>query len=186
MPLTIRLILIVLAAAVLIGIVVSSIRRNRRMDALEYPEPKRISPPKKDTPDLDDLVVISVMAQPGKTFSSYPLLQAISAAGFEFGDLGIFHYRDKNSGDKLFSLASAAKPGDFDIDRFGEFSCPGLTIFMDAGAVFDSLVAFQHLLDAADHLVDDLDGKLCLGQKEALTDEMIDDYFEFLAAKYVS
>ena len=72
---------------------------------------------------LNDLLVISVVAEPGMQFGSYDLLQAISATGMQFGEMNIFHYKIGN--ETLFSLSSATEPGDFNLDRMGDFVCEG-------------------------------------------------------------
>lgn len=111
----------------------------------------------------DNLLVLSVMAQPGKRFASYDLLQAISAAGLKFGDMNIFHYTwpDTNYGIRIFSLVSAEEPGEFNLDAIGDFSCPGLMLFMDPANLPDPDAAFNIMLEKATQLAEDLDGVLC-------------------------
>lgn len=113
------------------------------------------------------LMVLSVMARPGTRFASYELLQAISAAGLQFGEMNIFHYLypETGYGNKLFSMASAEEPGEFNLDNMGEFSCPGLMLFMDLSKVPDPWAAFSIMLEKAEQLSEDLDGQLCADPK---------------------
>ena len=126
----------------------------------------------------DDFLIISVLARPGAQFGSYDLLQAISSTGMQFGEMNIFHYysvsEDKKS--KLFSLASATKPGDFDLDRIGDFTCRGLTLFIDLGRVLEPGLALDTMLKTAEQLADDLDGELYVGPNKPWSPELLQQY----------
>ncbi len=123
------------------------------------------SPAKSQTTSVlpAQLLVLSVMAKQGTRFESYDLLQAISASGLQFGEMNIFHYYQTTPVGKmtLFSLASANKPGEFDLNNIAEFSCSGLMLFMDIGQVPDPQFAFKMMLDTAERLAEDLDAGLC-------------------------
>jgi cell division protein ZipA len=114
---------------------------------------------------VDDILVLSVLAKSNTRFGSYDLLQAITATGMQFGEMNIFHYYlPTNAGRKaLFSLASATKPGDFNLDSMGDFSCVGLTLFMDLKGIEDPEFAFSLMFKTAEQLADDLDGELRAG-----------------------
>lgn len=122
---------------------------------------KQTSRPKAPT-SSQHLLILSVMAKPDLQFASYDLLQAISNAGLQFGDMNIFHYFQPTLNGKvpLFSLASANKPGDFDMDNIGDFTCSGLMLFMDIAQVSDAQYAFRLMLETATQLAEDLDGEL--------------------------
>lgn len=127
---------------------------------------------------LDSILIISVFAKPNSTFGSYDLLQAITATGMQFGDMNIFHYYAQNFEGrvKLFSLASATKPGHFTLDRIGDFSCVGLTLFMDLQAVPNPENAFNIMLATAEQLADDLDGELRAGPQRSWNEKILDEY----------
>ncbi|MEO8401659.1 MAG: cell division protein ZipA C-terminal FtsZ-binding domain-containing protein [Gammaproteobacteria bacterium] len=125
---------------------------------------QRIVPAKRNTQaSQENLLVLSVMAKTGNRFVSYELLQALSNSGMQFGEMNIFHYYQPTAMGKLtlFSLASANKPGDFDLNNMGDFSCTGLMLFLNIGQVSDPQYAFKLMLDIANQLTDDLDGVLC-------------------------
>jgi len=130
------------------------------------------------TDHVGDLIIINVIAKPGQHFASYDLLQAISATGMRFGAMNIFHYYSKVAMDKktLFSLASATEPGEFDLNRMGDFSCKGLTLFMNLHQVPDRGEAFALMLSAAEQLAEDLRGELQTGSREPWNDEIRQQY----------
>ncbi len=128
-----------------------------------YTVQKKDPLPEKSIVMPPNLLVLSVMAKKNGRFESYDLLQAISAAGLQFGEMNIFHYYHATPVGKikLFSLASANKPGDFDLNNIAEFSCSGLMLFMDIVQVPDPQYAFKLMLDVAERLTEDLDATLC-------------------------
>lgn len=130
-----------------------------------------------------DFLVLSIFAKPNCHFASYDLLQAISTTGMQYGEMNIFHYylpRDQTRG-KLFSLASATNPGDFNLDRMGDFTCVGLTLFMDLRHVPDPEFAFNLMLKTAEQLTDDLEADLYAGPRQPWNSEMIQDYRQRIA-----
>lgn len=132
----------------------------------------------KKNPALD-IISIQVAAKPGCYFAAYDLLQAISATGMHFGAMNIFHYYLTNAnGDRyvLFSLASSTEPGEFDLDKMGDFTCAGLTLFMNLYQVPNAEQAFALMLEAAEQLADDLDGNLLSSHHIPLTEELISEY----------
>lgn len=140
------------------------------------------TPEVKKSPEEDTLLVLSVMAKPGARFASYELLQAISSAGLQFGEMNIFHYiyPEASYGIKLFSLVSAEEPGEFNLDHIGEFSCPGLMLFMDSARVPDPTAAFEIMLEKAEQLAEDLDGELRADPATPWTPEMQSHYLSKL------
>lgn len=130
---------------------------------------------------MKDLLVLHVLAKPDCYFAAYDLLQAITATGMQFGAMNIFHYYlDHADGSRtvLFSLVSSTEPGEFDLDRMGDFSCAGLTLFMDLNHVSNPEHAFSLMLDVADQLAEDLDGELVAANHMPLTDDLLFEYHE--------
>lgn len=127
---------------------------------------------------LNNLLVMSVVARPGAHFGSYDLLQAISSTGMQFGEMNIFHYYEQTPGRKvpLFSLASATEPGEFDINRMGEYSCSGLTLFMDMNKVSRPMDVVEMMIRAAEQLAEDLDGEIRAGQRMPWTNDTLQTY----------
>ena len=134
--------------------------------------------------NANNIFVLYVMAHQGKQFVGYELLQSLLAVGLHFGDRDIFHrYSDGDTSNNkpLFSLASAVKPGTFDIDRIGGFSSPGLTLFMQITPdVVNPQFHFDIMLDTARQLADDLGGAVYDDKRHPWTDESLNQYKERL------
>jgi FtsZ-interacting cell division protein ZipA len=140
-------------------------------------------PTQKPTPRsrYADLVVLYVMARPGKTFVGYELLQALSAAGLQYGDMNIFHqYASETDATQkqkiLYSLASATEPGTFDLSEMGGVQCSGLCLFMDTKQIDHPIAAFEQMIVTVKQLADDLDGIAQEQRHEPLTEQCISVY----------
>lgn len=123
----------------------------------------------------DNLLIIHLLAQPNRQFVGYELLQSLLAVGMRYGEMEIFHrYRDiSGQGEVFFSLASANKPGTFDIHNIGGFTCSGLIMFMRCRPQREgNLERFTLMLQAATQLAEDLGGELFDNNREPLTAEM--------------
>jgi cell division protein ZipA len=148
---------------------------------VNYPaaEKPKVVPEKPAAQEFtNDLLVLCVVALPGETFASYELMQAISGTGLQFGEMNIFHYYFSTPEGKkpIFSLASATEPGEFNMDRVGEISCTGLTLFTLLNNVPNPQHAFDLMLKSAEQLADDLGGELRAGPRKPLTDEVFEQY----------
>lgn len=130
----------------------------------------------------DQFLVVYVMARPPYKFTGYELLQTLLTVGFRFGKMGIFHYyaEQGQTGQALFSLAGATKPGTFDIDNMGGYALPGLCLFMSLTGNHDDLKTFNFLLETAKQLADELDGDLYDRYHQPLTHATVMPYYEQL------
>jgi cell division protein ZipA len=156
-------------------------RSNEAYANKTYAPAPSSAPAPQQPSQMNDLLVISVVAPQGAQFGSYDLLQAISATGMQFGDMNIFHYKIGN--ETLFSLSSATEPGDFNLDRMGDFSCDGLTLFTNLREVSNPEQVFDLMLNAAEQLAEDLDGELRAGTRKPWTDEAY-QYFRQKVKQY--
>lgn len=113
--------------------------------------------------DIDNYIILQLMAPPQRPYRGYELIQTLTSAGFHYGKTNIFYfYADPlNKTELLFSLASAIEPGTFDLDNTGEIVCPGLCLFMSIHKVKSALTAFDIMWDTAQILAQDLGGTLC-------------------------
>ncbi len=107
------------------------------------------------------VVAMSVMAV-GQPFDGYALLQALLASAMRFGERDIFHRYEgtPQAGNIVFSLASIKKPGTFDLPSMGEFTTPGLLLFMQTTDSQDAVTAFDAMVQTAQQLADTLGGQL--------------------------
>lgn len=113
--------------------------------------------------DIDNYIILQLMAPTQRPYRGYELIQTLTSAGFHYGKMNIFHfYADPlNKTELLFSLASAIEPGTFDLNNTGEIVCPGLCLFMSIHKVKSALTAFDVMWDTAQILAQDLGGTLC-------------------------
>jgi cell division protein ZipA len=126
---------------------------------------------RKPLVDAEDIIVINIMAEPGKKFIGYDLLQALLSAGMRFGKMNIFHRHEEanGKGKQLFSLASITKPGTFDIHKMGSVACVGLSMFMRLSEHDNPLEVYNLMIKTASLLAEDLQGDLFQANHEPLT-----------------
>lgn len=131
------------------------------------------------TPGPSELIVVNVMSReaPADGFPGRALVQVVSGCGLKFGDMNIFHrYFDgkPGAGNKIFSMACAVKPGTFDLATLDDSVVPGVSLFMDIGAVAEPLAGFEDMLDVARHIAHELDGDLLDERRSAMTPQTIE------------
>lgn len=129
--------------------------------------------------DVNDYIILQLMASKQRSYRGYELIQTLSSAGFHYGKMNIFHYYADPIEKKklLFSLASAIEPGTFDLDHIGEINCPGLCLFMSIRKVSAARTAFELMLETAQILIQDLGGTLCDKQLRPLTADDLSHYY---------
>jgi cell division protein ZipA len=144
-----------------------SLQGSLQADALQAES--SLSQPAAEAPS--DLIVIHAMAEEGKPYQGYDLLQALLANNLRFGDRKIFHCFDSasKSENPLYSVASINKPGTFDLPKMGNFSCDGLVFFMQLKHIADPVSALQAMLDAAEKLIASLGGHLTNERRQLLS-----------------
>jgi cell division protein ZipA len=119
---------------------------------------------------------INLKAPEGRHFGGEQLVVQLNRAGLRFGDFNIFHFEN------LFSCASAFEPGTFDLDRIDSFKTRGLTFFMETGHVNDIRDAFETMLEATQHLAEQLRGQLCDDQWQPLNEDSLERYYDRIQA----
>ena len=122
--------------------------------------------------DIDNYIILQLMAPQQRPYRGYELIQTLTSAGFHYGKMNIFHfYADPLSKKELlFSLASAIEPGTFDLDNTGEIVCPGLCLFMSIHKVKSALSVVDLMWETAQILAQDLGGILCDRQLQPIED----------------
>jgi cell division protein ZipA len=122
--------------------------------------------------DIDNYIILQLMAHNLRPFQGYELIQTLTSAGFHYGKMNIFHFyaNPLTKKELLFSLASAIEPGTFDLSNTGEIVCPGLCLFMSIYKVKSVLAAFDLMWETAQILTQDLGGILCDRQFQPIDD----------------
>jgi cell division protein ZipA len=123
----------------------------------------------------DKVVTLYVMAPGGVPFPGSFIMDAMSEARLEHGDMQIFHRQEAYNGGKrtLFSVANLVEPGTFDPDAMETFSTPGLVLFLTLPGPFDAVRAFDAMVESARSLAVSLKGTVCDATRSVLTNQTI-------------
>ena len=125
-----------------------------------------------------EVVVINVMARPGRVIGGDDLLHELITNGMKFGDMNIFHRRlgGDNKGPVIFSIANVLNPGTFDLNRMQEFTTLGVSLFLALPTAINNLEAFEQMLSVARQLSNRLDGELRDDNRNLMTGQTIEHY----------
>lgn len=121
-----------------------------------------------------NLIVLRIIAFPGKPYMGYELHQALFDMEMRFGEMNLFHRYAKAGSDRiLFSVAAATSTGEFSLENMGSFSCHGLLLFMKLIPRTKLMDNFDLMLDTARQLAEELGG------------EIVDDIMQPINAKVI-
>ncbi|SQD80772.1 cell division protein ZipA [Moritella yayanosii] len=125
--------------------------------------------------DDEAVFVINIMAREGSHIAGAELLQELSAFGFKYGAMDIFHRHvdAAGKGAVIFSLANMVKPGVFDLDTMEQFQSPGVSLFMMFPCAGQASHNYSLMLSAAERIAEGVDGLLMDASRNPLTEDAI-------------
>lgn len=131
----------------------------------------RTEPPSRPDEASLEVMALHVMAPQGTPFQGERLLSELMANDMRYGSMKIFHRHEGSDGigQVLFSLANSVKPGTFDLNTMGDFSTPGISLFMALDDVDQPSDAFELMLETGHNLADQLGGELKDESRSAMT-----------------
>ena len=143
----------------------------------------RILAKKLAVPPPDEIVSLFLVARDNHIINGAELLQASIDTGMEFGEMNIFHRIVEGADKPVFSLANAAKPGNFSRDEWNTFETSGVVLFLTLPGPALALDAWDSMLATARRIAEILQATLMddehqpfTRQKEARIRELLRSY----------
>lgn len=130
-----------------------------------------------EQPPAEEIVVITVIAKKGESFSGNSILTAAKQAGLKHGEMNIFHrYEQGGLGKRgyLFSMANVLEPGSFNLQEIHKMRTPGVCFFLNLPGPKKSVLAFELLVDTARKMAKFLGGELQDGRRNAMTTKSLE------------
>ena len=128
-----------------------------------------LAPRKPAAPPPEKIVTLFLVARDNHMINGAELLQAAINTGMEFGEMNIFHRIEEGVDKSVFSLANAAKPGNFSRDEWNTFETGGVVVFMTLPGPVNALDAWDSMLATARRIGEILNAALTDEEHKPLT-----------------
>lgn len=124
------------------------------------PEPREPQAEPDVSDSLDEIIVVWVIARPGRLLDGETLLKTFVSHGLKCDSDRVFKKADPRCGGPWYAVANGVEPGTFDISRPAALETPGVVMLLNLGEVRDPGPAFEDMLDVAQDLAIALDAEL--------------------------
>lgn len=126
--------------------------------------------------DVEDVIMLNVLARDEAGLAGGDLLQILLACDLRFGEANLFHRHEQANGRGpiQFSVASMVNPGVFDIDNMEGFSTPGVTFFLSLPGPENAMQAFEFMLETAQVVANNLEGNILDEARSVMTKQTIE------------
>ncbi len=123
-----------------------------------------------------EVLMLHVVSRDEAGFNGEDILQVLLAYNLRFGDMDFFHCHEESAGRGAiqFSVANMLQPGVFDIDKMSDFSTTGLIFFLTLPGPRDMMAAFEHMLDTARGVAENLGGDVLDESRSATTRQTLE------------
>lgn len=147
------------------GAPVSEVPVEEAADAEPAPLPS--PPPAADRPPSQKIVSLMIAERDGTQIEGVDLHRALQLEGLQFGARQIYHRL--HQGEAVFSVASLLKPGHLDPAAAGDFTTPGLTLFMVLPGPVRGSDAIRDMIDTAEKLARALNAEVFDAKRQSFT-----------------
>ncbi|MEJ2309103.1 MAG: cell division protein ZipA C-terminal FtsZ-binding domain-containing protein [Gammaproteobacteria bacterium] len=122
-----------------------------------------------------DAILIISIASNKKFFSGDAIMSSLRALNLVPGPMDVFYRYDETQESILYTVASMVEPGTFPVDDMSRYMTSGLTLFGRLPAARPGSEIFSDMVESAQQLAAQLDGKLLDSQHQPMTEEKLDE-----------
>ncbi|MDP4653861.1 MAG: cell division protein ZipA [Porticoccaceae bacterium] len=146
--------------------------------AKQEPVKKVEREPVQTPSQLQQILVMHLMAPKGEKLSGTDLQSVALKNGLRFGEMKIFqrHLQLDGSGEVLFSMANLVNPGTFDLKTIDQMTTPGVTFFMALDDLDDPAGALDIMIECVDSMAADLEAFILDETRSSMTRQTLDHY----------
>lgn len=123
---------------------------------------------------IPNIIQLSIIAPTEQGFEGEDIFNVLESVDLSYGNLQIFERLDSN---RLvdFAVANIVNPGVFPQDDLANFSCPGLSFFMQPKKVDHPIEVFEDFIRTFNFVALKLGGEMVDNNRQLLTDESLEE-----------